>query len=185
MAKPKPLFGKVIVSQVLKDDYIINWQNELIVKKEFDLMPSQVNIEKWKESISKVDIVNETNARNLKSAIVRGAVGSVALGNVGGLAGVMSAKSDTTFNTMITYNNDAVDLIECDIQLYTKLVQIANQNKKLDNEYEDVYYSEEDYNVILQEYGKQLQDTNPAFAIGCMLSIVGAFALIIWIIFFL
>lgn len=187
MAKPKPLYGKVVTGQVLTEEYIIDWTNELSVKKEFDLKPSHVNVNKWKSNISKVDVVNETNAKNVKSAIIRGAVGNIALGGVGTLAGVLSAKSDTTFNVMITYRNNEIDLIECDIQLYTKLTQIANENSKLENtEYEDVYYSEEEQKQNEDEWRKNLDDNGGVlFGCGVIIAILAVISFFVWVIFFM
>ena len=135
LAKPKPFFGTVIVGQVLIDGFTLDWTNDLKMtgsmetyKKLKTAIFPKVNYQKWIKSISKIEIVNETNAKNVKDSIIRGTVGGVALGGVGALAGVMSAKSDSTFNVMITYHNTKIDLIECDIKLYTKLLQQANDN---------------------------------------------------------
>lgn len=190
LAKPKPFFGTVVTGQVLTEGYTIDWNSEtneklyhrdLVIKKGIELTPA-VNHEKWRRSISKVEIVNETNAKNVKDSIIRGTVGGVALGAVGALAGVMSAKSDSTFKVMITYLNNQLDLIECDIKLYTKLSQLANENSALGiTEYEDVYFSEEEKKKNDEEWRKANKG-NWVFSIGCLILLIGGFGLIFWLI---
>lgn len=175
LVKPKPFFGKVVTGQVLTEGYTIDWNKEtneklhhrdLVIKKGMELTPI-VNHEKWKRSISKVEIVNETNTKNVKDVIFRGTVGSVALGGVGAIGGAMSAKSDTTFNVMVTYLNNQLDLIECDIRLYTKLSQLVNENSTLGIKgYEDVYFSEEEKQKNDEEWRKA--NDGGYFGCGCL-----------------
>lgn len=191
LAKPKPFFGTVIVGQVLLDGFTLDWNNDLQIKGTAETAKKintfifpKVNYEKWIKSISKIEIVNETNAKNVKDSIIRGAVGSVALGGVGALAGVMSAKSDSTFNVMITYHNSKIDLIECDVKLYTKLLQQANENSNQGiDEYEDIYYSEEERKKIEEEERKKYEGYE---WLGCLvlLGIVAFVGWLIWAIFF-
>ena len=194
MAKPKPFFGTVVTGQVLKEGFTVDWNSEwnekyynreVVVTKltEATSFPT-VNYEKWMKSISKVEIVNETNAKNVKDSIVRGTVGSIALGGIGALAGVMSAKSDSTFNVMITYHDNQLDLIECDIQLFTKLSQQANENKKQGiTEYEDVYFSEEERKQNDEKWRTE-NDGDWVTGCGCLVVILGFIGLLIWTIFF-
>lgn len=189
MAKPKPFFGTIIVGQVLLDGFTLDWNNELEIKGTLDTFKKiktaifpKVNYEKWIKSISKIEIVNETNAKNVKDSIIRGTVGGVALGGVGALAGVMSAKSDSTFNVMITYRNNKIDLIECDIKLYTKLLQQANENNEQGlTEYEDVYYTEEERRKMDEEDGKKYEGSA---WLGCLV-IIGIGAFIVWFLWFI
>lgn len=188
---PKPFFGTVVTGQVLKEDYTIDWNSEanaklyhrdLVIKKGIELTPA-VNHDKWRHSISKVEIVNQTNAKNVKDSIIRGAVGGMALGGVGALAGVMSAKSNSTFNVMITYHNNQLDLIECDINLYTKLSQQANENSTLGiTEHEEVYFSEEEKKKNDEEWQKE-NEGNWIFGCGCLVAILGVIGFLIWIVF--
>ncbi len=194
MAKPKPFYGTIITGQVLTEGITIDWNSEqnlsiykrqLVIKNGIELTPS-VNHEKWAKSISKVDIVNEANSKNVKNAIIRGTVGGVVLGGVGALAGVMSAKSDSTFQVMITYHDGQLDLIECDIKLYTKLSQQANENSKLGiTEFEDVYFSKEEKEKNDEEWRNANNDSNMLYGCGCISLILGVIGLFIYIIFFL
>lgn len=180
MAKPKPFFGKVIVGQVLSEEHTIDWNSEinqskykldLAIKKFLETTPG-VNGEKWKSNISSIEIVNETNAKNLANSLVRGSVGGVALGGVGAVAGMMSAKSDTTFNVMITYNNNQIDLIECDIKLYTKLQQVVNENaNKEKTEYEDIYYTDEERKINDEKWNDENKGAM-AFGCGCLIVVI-------------
>jgi len=188
MARMKPFFGTVVTGQILTEGFTIDWSNEineklykrdLVIKKGIEITPI-VNHEKWKKSISKVEVVNETNAKNLKDSIIRGSIGSVTLGGVGALAGVMSAKSDSKFNVIITYHNSSIDLIECDIKLYTKLLQQATQNNNLGiTEYEEVYFSEEEKKKNDENYIKN--NDGGYFGCGCL----SVYAIIIVIIIFI
>ncbi|POZ56789.1 hypothetical protein LYSIN_01572 [Lysinibacillus sphaericus] len=190
MAKPKPFFGKVIVGQVLTEKHTIDWNSEIneklehrdLVIKQFGELTPKVNHEKWKGSLSSIEIVNETNAKNLADSIVRGTVGSVALGGVGAIAGMMSAKNDTTFNVMITYNNNQIDLIECDIKLYTKLLQQVKENQALGiTEFEDVYFSEDEHKKNNEKWEEQNKGMW-MFGCGCF-SLMGLFLYLLIVIF--
>lgn len=190
LAKPKPFFGTVVTGQVLTEGYTLDWNSDvneklyhrdLVIKKGIEVTPA-VNHDKWKRSISKVEIVNETNAKNVKDSIIRGTVGGVALGGVGALAGVMSAKSDSTFNVMITYFNNQLDLIECDVKLYTKLLQIANENSALGiTEYEDVYFSEEEKKKNDEKYLKE--NDGGYFGCGCLTVYAIVIVVVLFILF--
>ena len=178
MAKVKPFYGEVLTGQVLTDEHIIEWAENLNVTKLALFTPTDISINRWKESFSKVEIINEVNAKNLKDSLVRGVVGNVALGGVGAIAGVVSAKSDTTFNVLITYHNHEIDLIECDVKLYTKLTQQANKNKRLEiTEYEDVYLTEEELQAEFVERRNQPMSGDEIFGCGCLIIAIGA---IVW-----
>ncbi|ASB88410.1 MULTISPECIES: hypothetical protein [Bacillus] len=190
MENQRSFLGKVITGQVLTEGYIIDWNSELnkklyhrdlIIKKGHEVTPT-VKHEKWKKNISKIEIVNEISAKNVKDSIIRGTVGSVALGAVGGIAGVLSAKSDTTFNVIITYHDNQIDLIECDVELYTKLLQQANENnEKGITEYEDIYFSEEEKKKNDDEWIKA--NDQGYFGCGCLslYATIILIAVLIWI----
>ncbi|KAF2425578.1 hypothetical protein [Bacillus subtilis] len=85
---------------------------------------------------------------------------------------------------MITYNNNKIDLIECDVKLYTKLLQQANENNAQGiTDYEDVYYSEEERRKIDEEERKKYEGYE---WLGCLvlLGIVAFVGWLIWAIFF-
>lgn len=191
LAKAKPFFGTVVVGQVLLDGFTLDWSNDLkmtgtaeTAKKTNTYLFPKVNYEKWLKSISRAEVVNETNAKNVKDSIVRGAVGGIALGGVGTLAGVMSAKSDSTFNILVTYHNQKIDLIECDIKLYTKILQQANENNVQGiSGYEDIYYSEDERKKMDEEEREKYAGYE---WLGCLIliGIGGLIVLFIWAVFF-
>ena len=156
MGKLEPFTGVTVTGQILKEGYTLNWRNqELIIGQKVKSELINIDTRKWKQNISMVEIVSEDSVKNVQSAVVRGVVGNIALGGAGALAGALSAKNDSTFNVIIRYHNGYVDLIECDIKLYTKLLQQVEENKRSENsEFINMEYDAEEYKRRKEQFAK-------------------------------
>lgn len=156
MGKLEPFTGVTVTGQILKEGYTLNWRNqELIIGQKVNSELINIDTRKWKKNISMVEILSEDSAKNVQSAVVRGVIGNIALGGAGALAGALSAKNDSTFNVIIRYHNGYVDLIECDIKLYTKLLQQVEDNKRSGNsEFINMEYEEEEYKRRKEQFNK-------------------------------
>lgn len=156
MGKLEPFTGVTVTGQILKEGYTLNWRNqELIIGQKVKSELINIETRKWKQNISMVEILSEDSAKNVQSAVVRGVIGNIALGGAGALAGALSAKNDSTFNVIIRYHNGYVDLIECDIKLYTKLLQQVEENKRSGNsEFINMEYEVEEYKRRKEQFDK-------------------------------
>ncbi|WP_137842588.1 hypothetical protein [Bacillus sp. 2SH] len=156
MGKLEPFTGVTVTGQILKEEYTLNWRNqELIIGQKVKSGLINIDTRKWKQNISMVEILSEDSAKNVQSAVVRGVIGNIALGGAGALAGALSAKNDSTFNVIIRYHNGYVDLIECDIKLYTKLLQQVEENKRSGNsEFINMEYEAEEYKRRKEQFDK-------------------------------
>lgn len=156
MGKLEPFTGVTVTGQILKEGYTLNWHNqELTIGQKVKSELINIDTIKWKQNISMIEIVSADSVKNIQSAVVRGVIGNIALGGAGALAGALSAKNDSTFNVIIRYHNGYVDLIECDIKLYTKLLQQVEENKRSGNsEFINTEYDAEQYKRRKEQFDK-------------------------------
>lgn len=76
-----------------------------------------------KDTVESYTLITEEMQQSLGSGIVRGAVGEAFFGNVGMLAGVLSAKSKGIYRVVINFKDGKRSLIEIDENQYEKLIR--------------------------------------------------------------
>lgn len=76
------------------------------------------------DQIVKYEIIDEQKQKSLRSALVRGAIGSL-FGPIGALAGALTAKDDETRIVDLTLENGKHILVECGVASeYNKFLKI-------------------------------------------------------------
>lgn len=74
-----------------------------------------------KETVEKIEVLNEESNTSMSSGIARGIAGAVLFGGVGAIAGAASAKKKCTYRISITFKNGTKCLCELDDKMYKNL----------------------------------------------------------------
>ena len=75
------------------------------------------------DTVAYYEVVDQESTKSLGSTLTRGLVGNALLGNVGMVAGVMSAENTTAVVVSIEFKNGDKSLIEIDKNIYKVLLR--------------------------------------------------------------
>jgi hypothetical protein len=81
------------------------------------------NIRLTSAEVAKYELVTDEIRKSMASGAARGIIGTIALGPIVGIAGVLSAKSKGVYQVAIEFNDGKKSLLEVDKKIYQKIVK--------------------------------------------------------------
>lgn len=125
--------SKVIEGE-FKGKYVFYlYNNVFIVIQKRPLIGSMRRLFLNSSTIANYELVDYSSDVSLASAMARGAMGKMAAGDIGGIAGAMTAKNHGVNIVLITFKDGKKSLIEIDDRTYEGLKKCCLYNVKFDD----------------------------------------------------
>lgn len=122
-----------VIDGEYKGKYVFYLTNKVFIAVKTPVLGSKKRVFLDSSTVANYQIVDYSSDVSLASAMARGAMGKMAAGNVGGIAGAMTAKMHGVNIVLITFKDGKKSLIEIDNYTYEGLKKCCMYNIRIDD----------------------------------------------------
>lgn len=121
-----------IMAGEFKGKYVFYLWNKASIYVKTPLIGSKKRVFLNSHTVAKYELVDYSSDVSMTSAMARGAMGKMAAGDIGGIAGAMTAKSHGVNIVLITFYDGKKSLVAIDNFTYEGLKECCQYNVRLD-----------------------------------------------------